>query len=61
ALQPIIDIKKAGLPAHRITSNPSSKRESEMLELGQVFRSVQLCLPAAALVWRQLQARERPW
>jgi hypothetical protein len=42
ALQPIIDIKKAGLPTHRITSDPSFKRESEMLKLGQVFRSVQL-------------------
>jgi hypothetical protein len=41
-LQPIIDIKKTPLPAHRITSDPSSKRESEMLKLGQVFRSVHL-------------------
>src|ERR1700736_6519088 len=39
-LQPIIDIKKTRLVAHRIISHPPTRMESEVLKLGQVFRTV---------------------
>src|SRR3984893_2192757 len=43
-LQPIIDIKKTRLVAHRIISHPPTRMESEMLKLGQVFRTVHLAI-----------------
>src|ERR1700724_4386419 len=46
-LQPIIDIKKTRLVAHRIISHPPTRMESEMLKLGQVFRTVQMKVDGA--------------
>jgi hypothetical protein len=39
-VQLIIDIKKTRLVAHRIISHPPTRMESEMLKLGQVFRTI---------------------
>ncbi len=41
-LEPLVDVEKARLPAHRSASDPLSTRESETPRFGEVLRSVQL-------------------